>query len=381
VGNLGAISQVWVNEGGIANIVLLKVLEKVWRTTYDSHRGMNAGHHVIHMDKGDIKVGNNKKGMPYPNLKEVEAEVALSLLQTIRGNMEGFPKQEVDKARAAREAQAMVGYPTDRNFLGMVRANMIPNCPITPTAGKNANVIFSPDLAGVRGTTVRIAPESMRTNYAQIPQIILERYQLITLAVDVMFVNRVPFLVSVSRGLNLITAECTPTCTAKTLASKIDQIAHLYARGGFTVGTVLMDNKFKKLCPLVPCLDINTTATQEHVPEIEQCIRLIKKQGRGILNTLPFKQMPQVMLIELIYHVVLWLNAFPSQSGVSNSLSPRELVLWHCLDFKNIAKPLLVPTAKPTMIQPPLTTWQLEQRPLLSWGRLTISRVHTSSSA
>jgi hypothetical protein len=185
---------------------------------------------------------------------------------------------------------------------------------------------------------VRRPPESVQTDYVQIPRIILERYQLVTLEVDVMIVNGVPFLVSVFRGLNLITAEFTPTCTSKALASKIDQIAHLYARGGFTVGMVLMDNKFKKLCPLIPCLDINTTATREHVPEIEQHIWLIKEQGHGILNILPFKQMPQVMLIELIYHVILWLNAFPFQSGVSKLLSPRELVLWHFLDFKKHCK-------------------------------------------
>ncbi len=44
--------------------------------------------------------------------------------------------------------------------------------------------------------------------------------------------------------------------------------------------------------------------------------------------------MPQVILIELIYHVVLWLNAFPSRSGISETLSPREIVLRHKLDYK-----------------------------------------------
>jgi hypothetical protein len=136
-----------VNKGGISNIVPLKVLEKVQRITYNSHRGMNAGHFVIHTDKGNIRVCNNEKGMPYLNLKEVEAEVALLLVQTIRGNMEGFTQQEVEEARAAQEAQAMGGHPTDGNFLGMVCANMIPNCPITLTAVKNANIIFGPDLA------------------------------------------------------------------------------------------------------------------------------------------------------------------------------------------------------------------------------------------
>jgi len=44
--------------------------------------------------------------------------------------------------------------------------------------------------------------------------------------------------------------------------------------------------------------------------------------------------MPRLILIELIYHVVLWLNAFPlKNSGVSANLSPRELVIRHKLDF------------------------------------------------
>ncbi len=94
----------------------------------------------------------------------------------------------------------------------------------------------------------------------------------------------------------------------------------LYARRGFQVGTVLMDNEFKKLRNLVP------TAAKEHVPEVERKIRLIKKRERGILNTLPFKRMPRLMLIELVYHVVLWLNAFPAKSGESDTLSPCEIV-------------------------------------------------------
>jgi hypothetical protein len=176
---------------------------------------------------------------------------------------------------------------------------------------------------------VRRPPESVTTNYVQIPRAILEQHQLVMLAADVMFVNGVPFLVSVARGLNLVTTKFTPSCTAKQLAAGITRMIDLYARGGFQVGTVLMDNEFKKLRNLVPILAINTTAAREHVPEVERKIRLIKERGRGILNTLPFKKMPRLILIELIYHVVLWLNAFPAKSGVSETLSPRSIVYRH----------------------------------------------------
>jgi hypothetical protein len=79
---------------------------------------------------------------------------------------------------------------------------------------------------------VRRPPESVTTNHVQIPRVILERHQVVTLTVDVMFVNGVPFLVSASHGLNLITAEHTPSRTAKLLAEGIRRIIDLYNRGG-----------------------------------------------------------------------------------------------------------------------------------------------------
>jgi hypothetical protein len=267
-GNLGAIKQMWLNEGGVATVVPLKVLEKIWPITYDSRR--HGGKFVLKTDQGDIIVKNNNKGMPYLDLRELEAEVALSFIQTVRGNMEGYTKREVEEARQTRDVQAMVGHPTDREFLGMIRSGMISNCPVTPT---------------------------VVTNYVEIPRVILERHQRVTLAVDVMFVNGVPFLVSVSRGINLVTAEYTPSRTAKQLATGIRRVMDVYARGGFQVGKVLMDNEFELLRNLVPILAINTTAAKEHVPEVERRIRLIKERGRSILNTLPFKKMPQVILI------------------------------------------------------------------------------------
>jgi hypothetical protein len=58
----------------------------------------------------------------------------------------------------------------------------------------------------------------------------MERYRVVVLTADVMFVNKVPFLVSQSRGLNLITCEFLPgKRTAKSLAARIDDIKHLYA--------------------------------------------------------------------------------------------------------------------------------------------------------
>jgi hypothetical protein len=60
------------------------------------------------------------------------------------------------------------------------------------------------------------------------------------LAFDCMFVNEIPFLVSLPRGLDLLTAEHTSSQTAKNLVARISCIMELYAKGGFQVASVLM---------------------------------------------------------------------------------------------------------------------------------------------
>ncbi len=142
-----------------------------------------------------------------------------------------------------------------------------------------------------------------------------------------------------------------------------------------------MDNEFEVLKPLIPTLMINTTAAKEHVPEIKHRIRLIKERGRGILNTLPFrKKMPKLMLIELIYHVVLWLNAFPVRSGVSATLSPQELIIRQQLDFQSTAELRLAPTAKCMMSQLRPTEWNAARMWRFALGPLATCKEPTSSS-
>jgi hypothetical protein len=162
---------------------------------------------------------------------------------------------------------------------------------------------------------------------------------------DIMFVNNIPFLVSMACGLNLVTAKHTPSRTAKNLAAGIKRVMALYSRGGFCVGTILMYNKFEN-SDLVPKIVVNITVAKDHVPEVKHSIGLIKEQGWGILNTLLFKKMPQLMLIELICHMVFWLNAFPMKTGVGKVLSPCEIVFAKNLTLQSTVKLFLARTAK-----------------------------------
>ena len=63
----------------------------------------------------------------------------------------------------------------------------------------------------------------------------------------------------------------------------------------------MMDMEFKKLKTLMPHVALNTAAAPEHIGEIEWKIRVIKERARGTLNTLPYKKLPKLMVIELLH--------------------------------------------------------------------------------
>ncbi len=67
------------------------------------------------------------------------------------------------------------------------------------------------------------------------------------------------------------------------------------------VQTTMMDMEFDKLKDLLTHIALKTTAAREHVGEIEQKIRVIKGRASGTINTLPYKKLPRLMVIELLH--------------------------------------------------------------------------------
>jgi hypothetical protein len=162
----------------------------------------------------------------------------------------------------------------------MVREKLIANCPVTVHDVQNANQIFGPDLANLRGKTTRSKLEHVRVDYVKIPGDFVEMHKYVTIVAEVMFVNGLLFLVTSSRGISLITIEFLPSRTAKFLASSVKRVVRIYGRAGFIVQTSMMDMGFEKLENMLPRITLNTTAAREHVGEIERKIRVIKKSKR-----------------------------------------------------------------------------------------------------
>ena len=142
----------------------------------------------------------------------------------MRESFEGYTKNEVKKAITAREAPTMLGCLSEQDMEYLVSSKELDDCLVTPHDLRNANAIFGgPDIAGVRGKLVRRDPQRVITDYVGIPRDFLKLHTHVTLIANVMFVNNIPFLVTLSCGIKFVTAEHVKSKTAKQLAKSINR--------------------------------------------------------------------------------------------------------------------------------------------------------------
>jgi hypothetical protein len=119
------------------------------------------------------------------------------MVTTVKSNREGLTGKEFEKAKAARRALGLVGYPSPMDFKNMVRSNMIKNCSVTSTDIDNAHKLFGNDIATLRGKTVRNTLDAVVADCVEIPKEILDMNKAVTIAGGVMVVNGLPFVVTI----------------------------------------------------------------------------------------------------------------------------------------------------------------------------------------
>ena len=339
IGELMGYGTVWYNPKGIANILsLARVKERGYRVTFDSSEG-NAFH--LHKADGTVRVFNQSpKGLYYLDTNTKQDEVIL--VDTVKDNSAKYSQRDYAKAKLARKIQKIIGRPSTKTFLSIIDGNLLPNCPVTRADILAAERIFGPEVGSLKGKTVRKTPAAVESDILAIPESIMLRYQKVTVSGDIMFVNKLPFFVTISRHIKFSTAEFLPNQKTLTLVGAIKRLSQTYAKRGFQITILLLDGQFNKdnLDGEIASFGItlNTVSAEEHVPEIERHIRTIKERARSVISMLPFERYPARMIIELVYYCVFWLNSFPAVGGISDTLSPRTIILGTTVDYANHCK-------------------------------------------
>ena len=323
--------EVWYNPSAITNILsFAKMKDKGHRITYDSNK---EDAFVVHTKQGDIRFNRTDNNLYVMDPKQ---QKMYQMMETVEDNMKHYSQRQIERAKAARALYHSLGTPTIKDYKAIIRMNAIRNCPITMEDIDIAEAIYGQDIGTIKGKTVRQKPTPVVRDYVSIPKELVEKHESITLCIDTLYINEMPFLATISRNIKYRTIQWLPTRTAKDYRSVLDIVFRQYNKAGFRIGTIHCDNEFKPIMDdLKDDLDIamNYASAQEHVPEAERNNRVIKERVRAVYHRLPFQAIPKIMIKMLAMECTNKLNFFPPKGEVSQYYSPRMILTGNVLDY------------------------------------------------
>ena len=317
IGDLNGYGTVWFHGDGIANILSLsRVQAKGCKVTFSSEDG---NQFVVTKVDGSKRIfKQSERGLYYMETDTThKAGNEAIFVTTVEDNISNYTNKDYSQALLARSLQRIIGRPSTHQLLHIIENNLLPNCPVTRRDVMLAEKIFGPELGNLKGKTVRRSGIPARTNIIDLPPHIMEHYRQVTIAADIMFVNRIAFIVTISRCIKFTTCEMIKDLKSQTICTAIKHVINIYRARGFEVSYIMMDCQFDPLRADIEGIgvNVNTTSRNEHVPEVERHIRTIKERARSVFNILPFQRMPDRMIVELIYYCTFWLNSFPPADG------------------------------------------------------------------
>jgi hypothetical protein len=220
----------------------------------------------------------------------------------------------------------------------VIRSNQIKDCLVTVQDVDVALKIWGKNIAVLKGKTTRSKPNPVARDFVKVPVALLKLHKEVFLTVDIFFVNKIPFFLTLSRKICFTAVNHLADRTVPQIFKAFKEIYQYYLHRGFRITTVHVDGEFAPITTLIEPMPggpmVNLASSNEHVPEIERRIRVVKERCRATPHSLPFQRVPKLLMIHIVFHVVKLLNFFPTKGGVSDTLSPKTILSGETLDYK-----------------------------------------------
>jgi Reverse transcriptase (RNA-dependent DNA polymerase) len=326
-------SDVWYNKKAITNILALSNVIKQYRVTYDSDDRMFVVHRKA-AGKPNMEFRMHESGLHFYDPRGKD----FNFVNTVSGNKEGFTQRQIKDAEVARTLYATLSYPSWKDFKWVIRSNQIKDCPVTVQDVDNALKIWGKNIAALKGKTTRSKPNPVTEDFVKVPTELLQLHKEVFLTFDIFFVNKIPFFLTLSRKICFTAVNHLMDRTVPEIFKAFKEIYQYYLHRGFRITTVHADGEFSPLKTLIESIPggpmVNLASRNEHVPEIERRIRVVKERSRATRHSLPFKRLPKLLTIHIVFHAVKLLNFFPTRGGISDTLSPKTIMSGETLDYK-----------------------------------------------
>jgi hypothetical protein len=259
------------------------------------------------------------------------------MMPTVRKNMEGFTRKQVQAAQDVRSAMHIMGAPDERRLKQAIRAGLFKNCTITEEAIDHAQAIYGKDTSTLKGKSTRKTPKKVIDDWIAIPRELTEHNELLELHIDHMFVNNAIFLTCIDGTVKFRMCKAVPNTSASEMLTGLDTFLRTYNHGGFDIVKINCDQAFIPITEEMQDemnIVVDPTTPGGHEPTAERNNRTIKERMRVAHARMPYSAIPRVMTEALGERVAETLNYFPAKNGISDHYSTMQIVEHRNVDFK-----------------------------------------------
>lgn len=196
-----------------------------YHVSFDSRSG-NA-FIVANPDGKAFKFHESKDGLYFLDTEKM-AQLGSTLVNTVADDKPRYTNDDCSKAILAIKIQIKIGGPSTKEFIRIITSNLVPNCPLTKADVLAAKEILGPDM--LKGKTTRHRPHAVK-------------HSVEPLCIDMMFINKVALLVTLSQDIRFGTVEAIPNWNSRAMVKGVRAVVKLYRHAGFQVTLALMDGQ------------------------------------------------------------------------------------------------------------------------------------------
>ena len=141
-----------------------------------------------------------------------------------------------------------------------------------------------------------------------IPVVLITLHKELFLTCDIFFVNKIPLFMMLSQKIYFTAVNHLANRTVPEISKAFKWLYQYYLHRGFCFAILHADESFEALKIHIESLPeeplVNLTAENEHIPDIEIRIRVLKERCRATGHGLPFQRMPKLLTTHIFLNTV-----------------------------------------------------------------------------
>jgi hypothetical protein len=228
--------------------------------------------------KPNMEFKMHKSGLHYYDPRK---EQHMTFVNTVSENKTGFTKRQIKCAEIARNLYKTLSYPSMKDFKSVIRSNQIKDCPVRIQDIDVATKMWGKNIAALKGKITRSKTHPVARDYVKAPKELLKLHKEVFLTTDILFVNKIPFFLTLSRKICFTAVNNLADGTVPQIFKDFKEMYQYYLQCGFHITKVYADGEFAPLKTLIEAMPggpmVNLAIANEHVPKIERRIWVVKE--------------------------------------------------------------------------------------------------------